>query len=71
MSTNLIVGVVLVAVGIALLVMGMNATESVGERLTEGVTGHYSDRTTWYIIGGIAGIVAGGALAFISARKAK
>jgi hypothetical protein len=69
MSTNLIIGLVLLAAGIGLLVMGMNATHSIGEQASETFTGHYSDKTTWYIIGGIIGIVAGGGLAFLSARK--
>lgn len=68
MKTNLIIGVVLAAVGLTLLIMGLNATDSMGERVTEGVTGHYTDKTTWFIIAGIAGLVAGGVMAAVSFR---
>lgn len=62
MSPQRILGIVLVVVGIILLVMGNQATDSFGEQLTNTFTGHWSDKTTFYIIGGIAGIVLGGLL---------
>lgn len=64
-----IIGAVLLAVGVVLLVMGLNATHSVGEKVLEGVTGRYSDHTTWYILGGIAALVGGAALAFFGDRR--
>jgi hypothetical protein len=63
-----ILGVVLLVVGVVLLIFGINATDRIGEQLTEGVTGRYSDRTMWYIIGGIAMLVAGGAITFFGGR---
>jgi len=68
MKANLILGIAAVAVGIVLLVMGLNATESFGEKVTEGITGRYSDKTTWFIIGGIAAIVIGAGVAFVGGR---
>jgi hypothetical protein len=32
--------------------MGLQATDSIGEKIHEGVTGRYTDSTTWYIVGG-------------------
>jgi len=62
MSPQRIVGIVLVVVGVILFVIGSQATNSFGEQLTNTFTGHWSDKTNFYIIGGIAGIVLGGLL---------
>ena len=69
MSLGRIVGLMLLAVGVALLVVGHNATEAPLERFSEALTGRYSHETQWYLIGGIAAIVAGGALALFGARR--
>ena len=58
-----ILGLVLLAIGIVLLIFGYNASQSVGERIVEGVTGHYTDQTMWYLIGGVAAVVGGVGLA--------
>lgn len=54
-----ILGTILVVVGIALIGFGFIATQKAGEKVVGEVTGHYTDKTMWYIIGGIA-LVAGG-----------
>jgi hypothetical protein len=57
-----VLGVVLLLVGLILLGFGLNATESVADTVSEGLTGRYTDRTMWYIIGGSALAVGGVAL---------
>ena len=69
MSTNRIIGLVLMAVGVALLFFGYNATQSVSERVVEGITGHFTNRTTWFLVGGIAALVGGAALSFWGGRR--
>ena len=64
MSIQRIIGLVLLAVGVALLFFGYNASQSVGEQVVEGVTGHFTNQTMWFLIGGIATIVGGAALTF-------
>ena len=59
MNPQRIAGLALLAVGIALLVVGMNSSHSVADRLSNTFTGRFTDSTTWYIIGGIAGCVLG------------
>ncbi len=54
-----ILGIVLIVVGAILLYFGINATESVGEQVVEGVTGRYTDNTMWYLIGGGVAAAAG------------
>lgn len=69
MAIQRIVGLVILAAGIVVLIMGLNASDSAGEQIREGITGHYSDKTTWFIVGGIVAIVAGAALAAFGGRK--
>jgi drug/metabolite transporter (DMT)-like permease len=64
MRTQWIIGLVLLVVGLVLLYFGYNATQSVGEQVVEGLTGRFSDKTMWYLLGGIAAIAGGVALAF-------
>lgn len=69
MSMPRILGLVLAVIGIGLLIVGLNASQSVVEQARETFTGRFSQVTTWYIIGGIAAIVAGGALALFGGRR--
>ncbi len=64
MGTPKIVGIVLLVIGVLLLFFGYQASQSVGEQIAETFTGRFSDETMWYIIGGIAAVVAGAFLAF-------
>ena len=64
-------GLAILIGGIVLLVMGLNASESVAESVHESVTGRYTDTTTWYIVGGIAGIIVGGGLAMFGGRLSR
>ncbi len=68
MGTNGILGIVIVVVGVVLLLFGLNASDAPMEKVTETVTGRYSDKTMWYLIGGIAAIVGGGLIAFLGRR---
>jgi len=65
MSTNSILGLMIFIIGIVLLGFGINSTLAITEKVIEGVSGRYSDNTMWFILGGIAMIVGGGALALL------
>ena len=71
MSQQRILGLVLLVGGGVLLYFGLHATDSVAERVKEGVTGNYTDKTTWYIVGGAAAALAGVALSFFGGRSAR
>ncbi len=64
MVTGKIVGVVLLVVGVLLLFFGWQGSESVGDQITETITGRFTDETMWYLIGGAAAVVAGAFLTF-------
>lgn len=52
MQLSRIIGIVLLVVGVALVYFGLHATDTIGEDLHREVTGRFTDRTTWYLIGG-------------------
>lgn len=64
MQAQKLVGYVLLVVGVLLLFFGWQSAESVGDQVTEAVTGRYTETTMWYLIGGAAAVVAGAFLAF-------
>jgi uncharacterized membrane protein YidH (DUF202 family) len=59
MSSQRIVGIVLLIVGIGLLVVGVNSSHSVADQVSNTFTGRFTQATTWYILGGIAVAVVG------------
>lgn len=63
MSTRQIAGYVLLAVGIVLLFFAWQSSQSMGDQVTEAVTGQFTDNTMWFIFGGIAAVVGGAFLA--------
>lgn len=63
MSTRQIAGYVLLAVGIVLLFFAWQSSQSVGDQVTEALTGRFTENTMVFIIGGIASVVAGAFLA--------
>lgn len=69
MSPVRIVGIVLLVVGVILLYMGFNATESIADQVSETVTGRYTENTTLYLIAGAASAVGGLLLAVLGRRR--
>lgn len=59
MALPKVIGIVLLVVGIALLLFGWNASQSLGDQVTETFTGRFTDETMWYLIGGAAAAAAG------------
>jgi hypothetical protein len=59
MSAIRILGIVLLAVGIVLIIMGVVASRSLADNLSSAFLGRFTQRTTWYIFGGIASAVVG------------
>jgi hypothetical protein len=49
----------LMIAGIALIVWGVRASESVGSQVTEAFTGAPADRTIWLLVGGVSATVVG------------
>ena len=69
MAVGRIIGFMLLGIGIVLLVVGLNATDTPFEELSKTFTGKYSQQTLWYLIGGAAALAGGGALALFGAGR--
>ena len=61
-------GIVLLVVGVIMLIYGVNASHSLADRLHGAWYGRFTERTTWYIIGGIALGVVGVLVAAFGGR---
>jgi hypothetical protein len=53
MNPRSITGAVLLVIGVVLLIVGMNASHSVADQVSNTFTGKFTQDTMWYIIGGI------------------
>lgn len=71
MSSRRVLGFVLLAVGIILVMFGLNASDSVTDTVKEGLTGRFTDKTMWYLVGGAGLAVAGAAMAFFGGQRAR
>jgi hypothetical protein len=69
MNAQRIGGIVLLVAGVILFIVGMNASDSVADRWSNFFTGHFTDATVWYIIGGVAAAVVGLLLVMFGGRK--
>lgn len=58
---NRALSIALLVIGLILLFMGFNASQSVGSEISEAVQGTPSDRSIWLIVGGAAAAIIGAA----------
>lgn len=65
---NKVISIVLFAIGVSLLIFGLNASESIGSEISEAFTGQPSDRSMAFIIGGVAALALGVGSLFIRRR---
>ena len=70
MNIQRVLGILLLVVGVILFVVGMNASDSVADQLSNFFTGHFTDTTVWYIIGGVVSAIGGLMLLLFGGRKA-
>lgn len=68
MSRSRIVGLVVFVLGGFLLAFAWRASNAPVEQLSEVLTGRYTNNTMWYLLSGIAGVVAGAALLLRDAK---
>jgi hypothetical protein len=59
MKNNVIIALVLLAVGSILLFFAFQSSQSLGDQVSEAVTGRFTDSTMWFLILGGASTVAG------------
>lgn len=59
MKDTKLIGIVLLVVGVILLYFGWQSSESIGDQLTESLTGRFTEETMFFIIGGAIAAVVG------------
>ena len=59
MSQKRLYGIVLLAVGAILLVVGMNASHSAADQISNTFTGRFTRETAWYLLGGSSAALLG------------
>lgn len=59
MSIQRIFGIVLLVGGVVLLIVGMNASHSAADQISNTFTGKFTKDTAWYIFGGGAAALVG------------
>jgi drug/metabolite transporter (DMT)-like permease len=59
MINRRVLAIVLLVVGVILLFFAYQSSQSLGDQVSEAVTGRFTDSTTWFVIVGAASTVAG------------
>ncbi|MBN2513556.1 MAG: DUF3185 family protein [Sedimentisphaerales bacterium] len=59
MSTNKLIALVILAMGIALVIYGISASESFSSDVSRFFTGSPTDKSIWLLIGGVVAVVIG------------
>jgi uncharacterized membrane protein HdeD (DUF308 family) len=52
-------GIVLLALGLVLIILGVNASESFGSEVSRFFTGTPTDKAMWLLVAGVVSAVAG------------
>jgi hypothetical protein len=65
---NRALGAALLVAGIVLLILGFNASQSVGSDISNFFTGKPTNQTVWFLVLGAASAVAGIVLASVPRR---
>ena len=70
MNFQRLFGILLMLVGVILLIIGINASHSVAERVTNSFLGRFTHATTWYIVGGVLLACLGALMSMFGVRLA-
>lgn len=68
---NRAIGPASLSVGVDLLLFGFSAAQSPASDLSRFITGEHTDRAVWLIVGAVASLIAGAAMAGMSWRTMK
>lgn len=64
------IGIALLVVGIALIIYGIGASDSLNSDVSRTFTGAPTDKTLWLLLGGSAAAIIGAVMTFRSSSKA-
>ncbi|HEY5297341.1 MAG TPA: DUF3185 family protein [Verrucomicrobiae bacterium] len=63
------IGIALLIVGIALIVYGINASNSAGSDVSRIFTGAPTNKALWLLLGGVAAAIVGAVMTFRPAKR--
>ena len=63
------IGIALVVVGVALIIHGSNASNSVSSDFSRAFTGAPTDKAMWLLLGGCAAAIVGAVVTFLPSRR--
>jgi len=66
---NKAIGLALLAVGIALIIYGIDASNSASSSLSRAFTGSPTNKTLWLLLGGIASTICGAVMTLVPSRR--
>jgi hypothetical protein len=66
---NKAIGLALLAIGIALIIYGIDASHSASSTLSRTFSGTPTNKTMWLLVGGIGSAIAGAVLTFVPSRR--
>jgi hypothetical protein len=66
---NRIAGIILAAVGLVLLIWGLNEADSLASRISKFFTGSPTDHAIWMMLVGVAALAGGIAMAALGGRS--
>ena len=69
MNTQRILGIVLLVMGVILLIVGLNASHSAADQISNTFTGRFTGATAWYIFGGAAAALFGFLLVAVGGKS--
>ncbi len=64
MTQTNIVGLVALAIGAVLLFFAWRGSQAPVDQMSDALTGRFTGNKMWYLLGGIAGVVAGAGLLY-------
>jgi hypothetical protein len=64
------IGIALLVVGVALIIYGCNASDSVSSSVSRAFTGAPTNKTLWLLLGGSASAIIGAVMTFRPSSKA-
>ena len=67
---NKIISLALIVGGVALIIVGINATNSFNSDVSRFFTGSPTDKSVWLLIGGVVAVIVGMGGTFYGSKKA-
>ena len=66
---RLFMGLAIAAVGVVLVILGLDANDSLGSRISRAFDGTPTDKTLWLFVGGVLAVLVGLGMAFTGGNR--